>query len=68
MEISDRELREMVRDAIARQAHGALRPPREPAPAFTLFPLSRGADGDGACLIEPDVRCTHCGYCQSFGH
>jgi hypothetical protein len=36
--------------------------------AFTLFPLSRGGDGDGACLIEPTVRCNHCGYCQSYGH
>jgi hypothetical protein len=22
----------------------------------------------GACLIEPGVACTHCGYCQSHGH
>lgn len=22
----------------------------------------------GACLIEPAVPCTHCGYCQSYGH
>jgi hypothetical protein len=22
----------------------------------------------GACLIEPAVPCTHCGYCQSHGH
>jgi hypothetical protein len=21
-----------------------------------------------ACLIEPAVTCTHCGYCQSHGH
>jgi len=28
-----------------------------------------GTDGeDGACVIEPAVRCTHCGYCQSYGH
>lgn len=24
--------------------------------------------GDGACLIEPAVACTHCGYCKSYGH
>ena len=61
----------MVREAIARQTR-----PAEPNPeqafranvAFTRFPLSRGGDGDGACLIEPAVRCSHCGYCQSFGH
>jgi len=32
------------------------------------LPLARGGDGDGACLIEPGVRCNHCGYCLSFGH
>lgn len=21
-----------------------------------------------ACVIEPDVSCTHCGYCRSHGH
>ena len=44
----------------------------EPAPAgplsrdhasHALLPLVRGGDGDGACLIEPSVRCNHCGYC-----
>jgi hypothetical protein len=29
--------------------------------------LASGGD-DGACLIEPTVRCTHCGFCQSLGH
>jgi len=37
-------------------------------PSHGLLPLSRGGDGDGACLIEPAVRCNHCGYCQSYGH
>jgi hypothetical protein len=23
---------------------------------------------DGPCLIEPTVRCNHCGYCESHGH
>jgi len=30
--------------------------------------LVGGGDADGQCLIEPSVRCTHCGYCQSLGH
>lgn len=21
-----------------------------------------------ACVIEPDVECTHCNYCKSHGH
>lgn len=23
---------------------------------------------DGMCVIEPRVRCNHCGFCQSYGH
>ena len=23
---------------------------------------------DGSCVIEPNVRCNHCGYCLSHGH
>ena len=23
---------------------------------------------DGTCVIEPRVRCNHCGFCQSYGH
>ncbi len=23
---------------------------------------------DGLCVIEPRVRCNHCGFCQSYGH
>ena len=36
--------------------------------AFLRLPLTSGGDDDGACLIEPSVRCYHCGYCQSYGH
>ena len=64
----------MVRDAIARTSGGS--PIADPDPArdfranvsFALLPLARGGDGDGACLIEPTVRCNHCGYCLSYGH
>jgi hypothetical protein len=64
----------MVRDAIARAGAGS--PIAEPDPArdfrahasLALLPLARGGDGDGACLIEPAVRCNHCGYCLSYGH
>ncbi len=37
-------------------------------PSHGLLPLRRGSDLDGACLIEPTVRCNHCGYCLSYGH
>ena len=73
MELSESELRAMVRDAIARQGRGDARPPSPEASwrahaSHGLLPLVRGGDGDGACLIEPAVRCNHCGYCLSFGH
>jgi hypothetical protein len=71
--MTDEELRELVRDAVARHLRLDAAPPHTPQPApghasHGLFPLLRGGDSDGACLIEPAVRCTHCGYCQSYGH
>ncbi len=78
--MNDEELRAIVRESIARQLSG---PAPEAAPlkrgpayvethgryaAFVRLPLPSGGDDDGACLIEPSVRCNHCGYCQSFGH
>ena len=70
--MTDDELRAMVREAIARHVSGGAGP--DPAAAFrahasfALLPLARGSEGDGACLIEPSVRCNHCGYCLSYGH
>jgi hypothetical protein len=72
MNISDQELRGMVRAAIARAR-------QEPAgvdgsttyrtdASHARLPLVAGGDEDGQCLIEPAVRCIHCGYCQSLGH
>jgi hypothetical protein len=72
--MNDQELRAMVRESIARQLGG---PPPDKVrlkvdttrhAAFVRLPLLSGGDDDGACLIEPSVRCNHCGYCQSFGH
>lgn len=75
--MTDDEIRELVRRAIARH----LGPPEAPSPApavqpapaqsvpiaFARYPLTRAAD-DVMCLIEPAVRCNHCGYCQCHGH
>ena len=71
--MTDEELRELVRDAVARHvrldaAASHTLPPADGHASHGLFPVLRGADSDGACLIEPAVRCTHCGYCQSYGH
>ena len=72
MEISDQDLRAMVRDAIARHGgHGrpdtATLDSCDGHASHGLLPLITG-DPDGHCLIEPAVRCNHCRYCQSMGH
>ena len=46
---------------------------RQPDPAWRAHPsfgrfLDLHTDDAGACLIEPAVQCTHCGFCQSMGH
>ena len=34
-----------------------------------LLKVVPGSDvDDGMCVIEPRVRCNHCGFCQSHGH
>ena len=66
----------MVRDSIARHGGSGQRPGGAPDPAAAFsahashlrLPILRGGDDDGACIIEPAVRCNHCGYCQSLGH
>jgi hypothetical protein len=74
MDASDAEIRAMVRAAIARLDRSER---DEPHTHETLhlhisharLPVRSGeTDADGACVIEPSVRCTHCGYCQSYGH
>ena len=82
MMIDDQELRALVRSAIARHTMGGPEQPAAPPPGMLSAPLPpshshashlrfllwSGGDADGVCLIEPAVRCTHCGYCQSYGH
>jgi hypothetical protein len=79
MEISDQELRALVRDAIARNGRAAAGPGDSAGSGVPgtfdrmhashgRLPLAGGSEGDGLCLIEPAVRCNHCGYCQSLGH
>jgi hypothetical protein len=79
--VDERELRAMIRESIARQMGGDDEAVRRSAFArasvasvgahasHALLPLATGGDDDeGRCLIEPAVRCNHCGYCVSFGH
>ena len=75
MEVSEQELRAMVRDAIARQGRSStaatpLAPPESPRAHVShgKLTLVAGGDSEGQCIIEPSVRCNHCGYCVSLGH
>ena len=36
-------------------------------PSFGRYLLPREPGDGGPCLIEPAVRCNHCGFCQSHG-
>jgi hypothetical protein len=73
--VTDDDIRALVRAAIQKHlgTPGAVPIPGPPA-AAPAMPLSFGrytlprADDDTMCLIEPAVRCNHCGYCQCHGH
>lgn len=40
-----------------------------PHPSHVLLKVLPGSEvDDGMCVIEPRVRCNHCGFCQSYGH
>lgn len=77
------QLRSLIRDAIAQHLGSDGRdgmPSRPLTPARSgnapyLTHLSHGrfvflapTEPDAPCVVEPHVRCTHCGFCQSYGH
>jgi hypothetical protein len=74
--MNEQELRAVIRDVVTRQlsaqtesrgwSHGES--PWKAHPSHLRLPVASGQDDAGPCLIEPAVRCNHCGYCQSFGH
>lgn len=68
---------------LAAEASGAPKPRGEgglaqaaPSPALSWKShLSHGrfvflapTEPDAPCVVEPQVRCHHCGFCQSYGH
>jgi len=73
--MNEQELRGLVRSVIARQGAIATRETIQPeatAPhlhaSHVMFALPADPQGEGRCLIEPAVMCSHCGYCKSWGH
>ena len=66
-------LRALVRESIARHLGGPSRvDPAAPQPMIVARLASHYRyalpPSGGPCLIEPDVQCNHCGYCESHGH
>jgi predicted Zn-ribbon and HTH transcriptional regulator len=73
MTMDEEAVRALVRQAVARQLQGVPTPgASEPRPVAFASHVSHVRyalpETDGPCLIEPAVRCNHCGYCQSHGH
>jgi hypothetical protein len=75
--MNEQELRALVREAVERHLggkRGTAPVPHfpgssSPHPSHILLKIVPGSEAeDGACVIEPSVRCTHCGFCQSYGH
>ncbi|HEX5217881.1 MAG TPA: hypothetical protein VFV98_20615 [Vicinamibacterales bacterium] len=73
--MNDQELRALVRAAVERHLGGQAPPALYPPPAarsaqtdashYVYVSLTNVSD---ACVIEPNVPCTHCNYCKSHGH
>lgn len=75
--MNEDELRALVRAAIQKHMGTAVSNDRENLRendrgnvlliSFAQYALERAKD-DTACLIEPAVRCNHCGFCKCHGH
>ena len=70
--MDEQALRAMVRQALARHLGTPDIEARPASPVRVALDASHYRyalpETDGPCLIEPAVRCNHCGYCQSHGH
>jgi hypothetical protein len=72
--MNEQELRALVRQAVAYHTGGGRPEPAAATPAVlhrvhpsqALFTLP-AVSGD-ACVVEPAVNCTHCGFCKTYGH
>ncbi len=74
--MNDAELRSLVRTAVARHL-GTMPSPMPAAPVAAPAPLTLISSHSlyaglvnvtDDCLIEPTVKCDHCGYCKSHGN
>ena len=63
-------LRQMVKEAVARRLGPIQDTVTVPVALLEHSSHYRYAlpPSGGPCLIEPNVACNHCGYCESHGH
>lgn len=73
--MNESDLRALIREVVARhlaEPGGAM--PVAAAPSWKahvshqMLPVVTGQQSDGPCIVEPTVKCNHCGFCQSLGH
>ena len=79
--MTEDDLRALVRQAVSRHLTASGADAGSPAssavdrgtpapgvhPSFARYLLPREPGSDGSCLIEPSVKCNHCGFCLSHG-
>lgn len=72
--MQDDHLRALIREAIARHLFDDGRG-RMTDTSSCKTHVSHGrfvflapTEPDAPCVVEPHVRCHHCGFCQSYGH
>ena len=73
--MNEQDVRALVREAIERHLGRPERGDRgartsgDPHASHVMLNVPPGSDLDGGmCVIEPAVRCNHCGFCKSYGH
>jgi hypothetical protein len=77
--MNEDELRGLIRGAIQRHLGSAVTEPavahgqsgelrRDGPPASMAFGQYQLERADTMCIIEPAVRCNHCGFCKCHGH
>ena len=75
--MNDEQLRTLIREAVARHVShqgpvvslpAALQAPGPQPPAPSHYQYLTLVNVGDACLIEPAVKCNHCGYCKCHGY
>jgi hypothetical protein len=73
--MTEDELRAVVREVVAERLAARAVRPAAPAPldcrshvSHGLLRMAPSVEKGQPCIIEPEVACGLCGFCQSHGH